>query len=191
MNLTIELLRVLGSPFVSVATVSRSRGRLIDLSQASAKNRMLYQKERLKYLKTQEAIARTSQILKDANIKHVLIKTIRPYISTTVDIDVLIFGSNFEYEEAIMTFLKSGYRMLGQGPQSTTLQDPIIDIKIDIYNEIAVSQIVYLDKRKLANLCNDTRLPNGESARTLTPEADLATVIPHSIVKEHMYTLAE
>lgn len=209
MNSITGLLRILGSPFKSVALVPISQNKVIELSYVATKNRILfsfleriekkslgrltplYQKEHSKYLKTQEAIARVSQTLRNVGINHTLIKTIRPYKSTTVDIDVLIFGSNLEYKKAVMAFFKSGYKMLGGGPESVTLQDPRIDIKVDLYREIAVSHLVYLDKQKLVNRCTATRLQNDETVMTLTPEADLATVISHSVIKEHMYTLSE
>jgi len=209
MNLTIQLLRAIGSPFVTRETVSIGQGEISALYQHSIKNRMVfyylnrigeknlgeltsfYEREYLKYSKTHDAISRVSQILTDTNIEHAVIKTIRPYKSTTVDIDVIIFGVESEYKKAILTLLSAEYGMLGQGPQSTTLQDPRINIKVDIYKEVAVSHIVYLDKRKLANFSVTKKLPNGESVKILTPEADLATVIAHSIIKEHMYTLSE
>jgi hypothetical protein len=90
-----------------------------------------------------------------------------------------------------VTLLNAKFEMLGRGPQSTTLQHPTVDIKVDIYNEIAVSHIVYLDKRELVGFKATKQLPNGRFVDVLTPEADLATIIAHSIIKEHMYTLSE
>ncbi|MHA1834223.1 MAG: hypothetical protein ACTSV7_09535 [Candidatus Baldrarchaeia archaeon] len=208
-NLTLELLRILGSPFALGSNISVSENKLIRLCQLSITNRILfyyldrvieknpaklvslYQKERLGYLRIQDAIIRTSQVLTESDIKYAIVKTIRPYKSTTVDIDTLIFGFDIEYKKALASFLKEGYIILGRGPESVTLQDPRIDIKVDLYREIAVSHIIYLDKQKLVNLCTATRLPNGETVTTLTPEADLVTIISHSIIKEHMYTLSE
>jgi len=151
----------------------------------------LYRMEYPRYERTHDAISETSRILTSAKIKHAVMKTIRPYKSTTVDIDILIFGSESEYEKSILRLLNAGYLMLGQGPQSATLQHPTVDIKVDIYNEVAVSHIIYMDKQKLAAFHATKELPNGNSVEMLTPEADLAIVIAHSIIKEQTYTLAE
>jgi hypothetical protein len=152
---------------------------------------LLYKKEQFSYYRSLDAITETSFRLRMENIKHAVIKTVRPYKSTTVDIDIIIFGPKSEYEKAILVLLKANYGMLGRGPQSTTLQHPTVDIKVDIYNEIAVSNIIYLDKQKLADFKIIRKLPNGRTVEMLAPEADLVVLIAHSIIKEHMYTLSE
>jgi hypothetical protein len=62
---------------------------------------------------------------------------------------------------------------------------------IDLYEEIAISSTVYIDKEKLVDNVQETRLPNHRSIKTLTREADMATVIAHSLIKEQMYPLSE
>jgi len=153
--------------------------------------RNLYEKEKAKYSKTLDAISRVSRLLMDANIKHVVYKTLRPYESTTVDIDTLIFESGSKYWKAVKAMQKAGYKLIVQGPRSTTLEDMEIDIGIDVYEQVAVSMITYIDKEKLFEYVITARLPNGATVRTLKPEADLATVIAHSVIKEQMYTLSE
>jgi len=208
MNLTVELLRVLGSPF-EPTMFSTSQDKLVELSRNSARNRMLffylhkigtsnlgkltslYKKEQMSYMRTNDAIARTSQILTNANIGHAFFKTIRPYTSTTVDLDVLIFRGNEEYIKSVKAMQSAGYELVMFGPRSTTLRDKEADVGIDIYSEVAVSFITYMDKRTLYPYVTTTKLPNSEYVKILKPEADLSCIIAHSVIKEQMYTLSE
>jgi len=153
--------------------------------------RNLYEREKTKYLKTLEAISRVSRILTDLNIKHAVYKTLRPYKFTTVDIDTLIFENGRRYRKTVRAMQKAGYKLIGQGPRSTTLKDTEIGIGIDLYEQVAVSAITYIDKEKLIGHVTTTRLPSGAHVKTLKPEADLATIIAHSVIKEQMYTLSE
>jgi hypothetical protein len=209
MTLTIDFLRLLGSPFATKLSIHVGKTEINNLCQYALKNRMLFffldrllnenveeitflhRMEYPKYERAYDAISETSCILTNRKIEHAVIKTIRPYSSTTVDIDILIFGSTSEYKKAILSLLNSKYLILGQGSHSTTLQHPTVDIKVDIYNEIAVSHIIYMDKQKLSTFHVTNELPNGSSVEMLAPEADLAIVVAHSIIKEQTYTLAE
>lgn len=209
MNSTIELLRFLGSPFAQSTIYPPNKSKSIQLRDYSFKNRMLflylqalhekslrdfavaYRKEKAKYLKTIDAIARVSRVLTDANIEHATYKTVRPYKSTTVDIDILILEDKSSYTKSAKAVQKAGYELIVCGPRSTTFRDPEINIGIDLYDQVAVSYLVYLDKEKLTDYVTTTKLPNGELVKTLKPEADLAAIIAHSIIKEQMYTLSE
>jgi len=208
MNLTIELLRFLGSPFAQATTSMMDRSELMKLCRYSSENRMLflylhtvkknnlgdfsalYEKENLRRLKTDDAIARTSQALTDTHIKHAVFKTIRPYEYTTVDLDILIFGDR-NCTKSIKTLQKAGCRLVIYGPRSTTLWDQEANIGIDLYEQVAVSCVTYIDKRKLMAYVTTAKLPNGEYVKTLRPEADLACIIAHSVIKEQMHTLSE
>jgi len=208
MNLTVELLRVLDSPF-EVFTVPVSQSKVVKLCKVSEKNRMLffylhkigmknlgnlvslYKKEHKHYIKTNDAIAQVSQILKNANIEHAFFKTIRPYKSTTVDLDILVFGERKGYMKSEKAMERAGYKLVAHGPRSITFWDQEANIGIDLYEQIAVSFITYIDKRKLRHYVRDIILPNGKCVRTLKPEADLACIIAHSLIKEQMYTLSE
>jgi len=208
MNLTIELLQFLGSPFTPATTSMVDRSELMELCRYSSENRMLflylhtvkknhlgdfsalYEKEKLRCLKTDDAIARISQALTDVHIKHAVFKTIRPYKYTTVDLDILIFVDR-NCTKSIKTLQKAGCNLVVYGPKSTTLWDQEANIGIDLYEQVAVSCVTYIDKRKLVTYVTTAKLPNGEYVKTLRPEADLACIIAHSIIKEQMYTLSE
>jgi hypothetical protein len=208
MNLTIELLKVLGSPF-ETTRVSTSQEEIIKMSRISAENRMLffylhkigpknlgklaglYEKERKDYIRTNDAIVRASQILTTSNIKHAFFKTIRPYTSNTVDLDILIFGEDIDYIRSVKVMNDAGYKLVTNGPSSTTLLDRQANVGIDLYSKVAVSYITYMDKRTLYSRVTTAGLPNGEYIKILEPEADLSCIIAHSIIKEQMYTLSE
>lgn len=210
MNLTLQLLKVIFSPFEEITEISSLESKWSELYYHSIKNRMsllylealkknhrlgtlksIYEQESITYLKTLDAIARCSQILSDADIEHVIFKTIRPYISTTVDIDILILEDKSNYTKSTKTMQKAGYELIVCGPRSTTLRDPETNMGIDLYEQVAVSYLTYMDKGKLIDYVILERLPNGEFVKTLMPEADLAAIIAHSIIKEQMYTLSE
>jgi len=150
-----------------------------------------HQEENVRYSKTSDAIARTSRFLREAYVDHVFFKTIRPYKSTTVDLDILILGGKKSYEDSVKAMKKAGYKLVVQGPMSTTFWDSEADIGIDLYTEIAASFVIYMDKQKLLKHITNTKLPNGEYVRTFRPEVDLACIIAHSIIKEQMYLLSE
>jgi hypothetical protein len=201
-------MRILGS-LSGTTTFSVRPDKLVELSRTSATNRMLffylhslgtknlgklvslYENEQTSYMRTNDAIARASQILTNANIEHAFFKTIRPYTSTTVDLDILIFGENGDHAESVNVMEDAGYELVMRGPRSTTLRDKEANIGVDVYSEVAVSLITYMDKRTLSPYVTTTNLPNGEYVKILEPEADLSCIIAHSIIKEQMYTLSE
>lgn len=133
-------------------------------------------------------IPRVASILQDAGLNYSLFKTIRPYPYTTVDLDVIAFDGDLEpFGEA---FTAAGFITLDEGPLSTTFRDPESSIGIDIYDEIGVSKIIYLDKRNLLDHVVDVEVGGG-TVRALDPASDLLAIISHSIIKELMYVLSE
>lgn len=208
MNPTVELLRMLGSPHEYIM-FQITEDKLNMLYNASVANRLLffflyrfniklskelatlYKNEQANYAKINHAIVHASKILTDANIEHAFFKTIRPYLSTTVDLDILVFGQIDNYIRSIENMKKNGYKLITIGPKSTTLLDKEANVRVDLYSEIAASYITYIDKETLSPYITTTKLSNGEDVKTLRPEADLACIIAHSVIKEQMYTLSE
>ena len=211
MNPTISLLRTVGSPFAPETELPNDARDPMEHYHCARKNRMpllyltsLKKWERLgslqivyeelyeRSLEAYDAVARASRTLNEAHVPYALFKTIRPYQETTVDLDVLILRSPMEYEKSVKAMIGAGYRKLGSGPNSTTVRDPYVDISVDLYREVAVSQIIYLDKGKIGpHITERNMLSRGEAVRTLSPQADLIALIAHSVIKEHMYTLSE
>ena len=210
MNLTMELLKIVGSPFtpeVRRGTLHEKELRMLYLHAVKNRMRLLYletlkEREELfdlkpryskhysRYLKIFDAMARVSNFLDSLDVEHAIFKSIRPYPSATVDVDTLVFDSD-KYHEAVKAMFKAGWKMLGYGPQSITFFDSDAKVGIDMYREVAVSWVVYLDKRKLKRYTVRMTLPNKEVVSTLKPEADLVATIAHSVIKEQVYAVAD
>jgi hypothetical protein len=210
MKLTLELLRLIGSPYAKTTQISNVNLHERSLYEYSKKNKIsllyleslkkshslytlepIYRKEQAQYLKTLSAIARVSTVLAKKNIEHAVFKTVRPYKSTTVDIDIIVLGDKTCQKESLKAMLGAGYEMVTSGPMSVTLWDKEASIAIDLYEQVAVSYITYIDKEKLFAHVASVKLSNKKHIKSLNPEADLASIIAHSIIKEQMYTLSE
>jgi len=211
MTQTARLLRIVGSPFMFETESPRNNQEVMSLYYRAVKNRMplLYLTAIKKWNKlgklkqtyidihgrsqsTYDAMLRLSAILREAAIEYALFKTVRPYLETTVDIDVIILEQGEDYKRSISRMNGAGYERLGHGPNSITFKDPYLNIGVDLYREVAVSQVIYLDKDKIRQHVIEKNIgPNGETIRTLSPPADLIAIIAHSMIKEQMYTLSE
>jgi hypothetical protein len=209
MNATTELLRLLGSPFVKKTSLILEGIKIVELCSYSKNNRILlfylekiiknnphlfsilHQKENVRYWTALDAIAKASQALTYQRIPYVVFKTIRPYKSATVDIDILIFGEKNNYVKAVDEMQKVGYKLVVRGPKSTTLLDQKANMGIDLYEQVATGFIIYIDKQALKPHISKLKLENGMFIPILDCEADLLCIIAHSIIKEQMYTLSE
>ncbi|MFX0209351.1 MAG: hypothetical protein ACFFDT_25430 [Candidatus Hodarchaeota archaeon] len=217
MNLSINLLRYIGSPFNPESEVTlRCHNEFIfenasfELLEIATKNRMplffltalkkrnelaklklMYDRMNEESINSFDAMSRVSNILCNKGIENVIFKTIRPYPATTVDIDVIILKSKKEYIRSRDILINHGYESVGFKQDAETFRDPHININVDLYPEITVSKIIYLDKEKLTSYMIEKVLPNEKSVVTLNPHADLICLIAHSIIKEQMYTLSE
>ena len=210
MNPTLKLLKVIGSPFIYEKSLDPfSEEEAFELYSHAVKNRIpllyldsLYKRNKLfalkstyckqyaRYFKIFDTMVQVSDFLSSLNVEHAIFKSIKPFPDASVDVDTLIFDLK-GYEKAIRIFPTMGYKMLGYGPQSVTFFDLHGEVGIDLYREIAVSWIIYLDKKNLKKYIVNVRLPNDRYVNTLAPEADLTAIIAHSLIKEQMYTLAE
>lgn len=148
-----------------------------------------YNRLSAKYIKVINAISKVSRVLERANVDYAFFKTIRPYREVTVDIDILVLGLG--YRQAVKAMRHASYPFLGAGSLSATFYDIDANVNVDIYSEVGVSRLVYLDKVKLGRFIVDRKLPNGEVVSSLSQVADLICIIAHSVVKEQMYVLSE
>jgi len=210
MDATLKLLKIIGSPFVleeysetftkeeiSTLYLHAIRNRIpllylraLDKQKQLFDLRSTYRSQYSRYLKIFDTMARVSDFLSSLHIKHAIFKSIKPFPDASVDIDTVIFDSE-KYERALKIFPKIGWKLLGYGPQSATFLDPEAKVGIDLYREIAVSWVVYLDKEKLGGYVTRKMLPNEKSVFTFQVEADLLATVAHSVIKEQMFTLAE
>jgi len=127
-----------------------------------------------------------SSALERIDADYVIIKTLRPYPEDTIDIDILNLGSTGDYAKMIETLVKEGYKVVNKGPYIMGLRSRE-GIELDIYNELNVNWIIYVDKRKLRPYVKHIRLQSGYT-KVLAHEADLLVLIAHSTIKES-YTL--
>jgi hypothetical protein len=126
---------------------------------------------------------------------YVVFKTLRPYLEDFSDIDVLNLGSHEDYERMVEALRRAGYVFVERGAYNTTFQDYKTRFKtelmIDVYDEVSVGYLIYLDKRKLSRYVSEKELPTGQTVRVFSPETELLTTIAHSAIKENQYILAE
>jgi len=130
-DLTIRLLRLIGSPLEPVAAArakgeespelldyaNRNKLRLLYL-ESLMKHRQLdklgieYTQEKLKYQAFLSGLGRASETLRRYNIRHAIFKSLRPYPAVPSDVDVIILDEAAMYKEAITALLKSNYSPL-------------------------------------------------------------------------------
>jgi hypothetical protein len=142
-----------------------------------------------------EMASEISELLDRENVDYVVFKTLRPYPEDVSDIDVLNLGSHRDYERIIEILREREYIFMERGGYCTTFQDYKTHFKteamIDVYDEISVGYLIYLDKRKLSHYISRKELPTGQAVRVFSPEAELLATIAHSAIKENQYILAE
>lgn len=136
-----------------------------------------------------------SSIFEGEKLNYVIFKTVRPYPEDVADIDVLNMGSRDNYKEMVKILEEGGYLLMEKEAYCTTFQDYKTRFKtelmIDIYDEIGVSHLIYLDKRKLISYVTEKKLLNEQTVKVFKPEAELLATIAHSAIKENQYILAE
>jgi len=145
-----------------------------------------YSREYKVHLNIMREFDSLNSTLRGCGISFAFFKSIRPYPFTTVDIDVLIFDNFFS---AVKHLFSRGYAVLGSGPESVTFRSPG-GVGVDLYREVAVSRVVYVDKDVLRKHVTTVKTPFGVVVN-LSPEADLVVFANHALVKEHMFTLAD
>ena len=219
MNPTFKLLRAIGSPFVSESECPQNRREAVELYSHALKNkigllylealsregklgklRLDYEKQHVIASEIISTVVRACRVLNLEGIDYTVFKTLKAYPDTPHDIDILLFGSNKEFCRARDAMLKANYKATKPGCNQLMVFDPrggnstnpdegITIYGVDLYKEVAASHIIYLDKRKLSRYRAETEL-DGEKIKVLAPEAELTTIIIHSLIPEQLYTLA-
>lgn len=142
-----------------------------------------------------QLMAKTCKLLNEAGIDYVVFKTLRPLMDDVADIDVLCLGPDENYQKMADLLKNNAYTFMEKGVYCTTFQDTKKRFKteamIDVYSEISVSRLIYLDKKGLADYVTEKRLADGSQVKVFTPEAELLAVLAHAAIKENQYTLAE
>lgn len=133
-----------------------------------------------------------SDVLTDLDINHVFVKTIYSFPVLPSDIDVLIYG---RLSKNLLELLKKkGFIPFDRGPHFVSVYNTIIDPRvprnkmsydIDIYDEISLNYVVYLDKKYCFN---DLKINLDNFKKVPSSEYELLIHLNHSIF-EHLYTL--
>ena len=238
-NLTVKLLRIIGSPFEPRGGASADGDESLELHNYAAENKLLllyletlrqqgrldklreeYEAEQAKYERFLQGLVKVSELLRTWDIRHVIVKTLRPYLAVPSDVDVLVLGRRAMYKTAVEVLLRGKYTpflsqlvdMEGLADEKAyaqaveTLTYPTWDnahispsgstfvdeygIHIDLQNDMAVSYVTYLDKDKLEEYLSTMTLPGRHSISALLPEFELVSVIAHSVM-ERSYRLGE
>lgn len=225
LNLTIKLLRSIGSPFVSNYEYGtfKNRDEVLELYDYAIKNKIgliyleslnnrkmleefelksKYEEEQIKYKSQSTTLCRISEIFNSSGINYAIFKSIMPFLATPNDVDIVHFGSHKEFERAIIIMLQSDYieikgyadteqcmfhdtkygGILNPHPSHKDIYD------IDLYQKISASYVIYLDKNKLEKYVTHTNI-SGHNIRVFRPEAELMTIIIHSLIPEMLCTL--
>lgn len=160
---------------------------------------LVYQNERKMKDDQLNTMNRISKLLNSSNVNYTIFKSLMPFPAITNDIDIIHFGSEKDYKKIIELLLRSDYMEVkgDMDAEQCTFHDTIYGKRlephskkkdvydIDIYQKIAASHLIYIDKRKFKNevYIYDNNI------RLLRPEAELAIIIVHSIVPEMLCTL--
>ena len=144
------------------------------------------------YKKYMESIRIIDEVLTDLGIDHVFIKTIYGFPVLPSDIDVLIYE---KLSKNLLELLKKkGFVIFDRGPHFVSVYNTIIDphvprdkmsYDIDIYDEISLNYVVYLDKEYCFN---DLKTNLDNFKKVPSSEYELLIHLNHSIF-EHLYTL--
>ena len=215
-NLTIKLLKLIGSPFDS-EKVAPENCKILNFYNISVKNKIellylqslkqlgklgnlghIYEQRKKDYEVFLRTIVRTSNLLKEKGVNAIVFKTLMPFEIIPNDIDMIILDKNAEYNAIIEFMIKNGFVVFDSVPHCTSLHDmrdiPHVDpnrkdpYDVDLYDEISANYVVYFDKSKLKTKIKTFEI-DGEQAVVFYPEVDLAIQLVHSVFPEQLYTL--
>ncbi len=135
-----------------------------------------------------------------------IFKFFKPFPNTPSDVDALFFLSKKDYFKTVDYLLNNEYCKIGECPSQVVVYDlrggyGQMDKRtvggkkggkyyIDLYKEVSASHFIYMDKEKLQTYIISIDV-DGKKMQTLSPEADLAVVLTHSIIPEQLFTLAD
>lgn len=128
-------------------------------------------------------------VLKREGVSYTFFKTIKPFPYTPSDVDVLLWADD-DLQTAINKLRAEGCVVLDGDLYGVTMYSPVYKLNIDLTLRVAVSGIVYADKKLLFEHVYDVHV-DGQQVRTLKPSVDLLVVAGHSVYKEQMFTLSD
>jgi hypothetical protein len=215
------LRKVISSPFVQSTFLpqidfswkyyllsSKNKIPLTYLSKVKSNSKIylsLYNYHRKRYCRMIEIICEISKIMERNNLEYAIIKTLRPYPEDAADVDILIFGDEKDYYKSIK-ILSKVFKPLDLSWEKSEIgfydykSFKILpyagyryrdNIKLDIHKELAVLNLIYVDKNSIRAYVKDVRVSNGEEVKVLAPPAELLVDIAHTMIKECSFSLAD
>jgi len=157
------------------------------LEYPSVSSTLLRYEER--YQRTLDLIKFVADLLEQEKISYTIFKTMKPFPYVPSDVDVLL-QSDEDLKTVVKTLTAEGCIVLDNDLYGVTMFSPAHEMNIDITIQVAVSGIVYVNKKLLFNHVSEVEF-DGKTVRTLEPCVDLLVVTGHSVFKEQMYTLSD
>ncbi|HKO25277.1 MAG TPA: nucleotidyltransferase family protein [Chloroflexota bacterium] len=136
----------------------------------------------------QTIAALVSRVQADA-VEWAVFKTVRPFPFTPSDVDVVVLTDDGARPLA-SRLRERGYSPSGGAPYTITLCDSQHDVGIDLYQDIASSRFVYLDRATLRPY-RTWQVQGGVAVPGLQPVAELVAILAHAVYKEQLFTLAD
>jgi hypothetical protein len=142
-----------------------------------------------RYKNTLNLITYTADLLEKLKVPYTLFKTLKPFPYTPSDIDILLW-SDENLQTVTETLKNRGCILLEKDDYGLTMFSPKHKMNIDLTTQIAVSGLVYVNKKLLFDhLCKVE--VNEASVQTLEPTVELLVIAAHGIFKEQTYTLSD
>jgi len=142
-----------------------------------------------KYKKVLDFITFIAYLLEKREIHYTLFKTLKPFPYVPSDVDVLLW-SDEDLKKVVVTLKAEGHLVLERDVYGVTMFSPSLGMNIDLTTQVAVSGLVYMNKKLLFGHMSELEV-DGTIVQTLKPYADLLAVAAHSVFKEQMYTLSD
>ena len=218
MTHTEEIIKVIGSPFVSgkpevtEATLEKiykqafaDRVALLYLEIHRKKDwsdflEKKYQAMNDRRNRTLDVIASLGTTLNEFGVKdYAIFKSLKPYPATPNDTDVIVFGDKAKFKEALDSLYKKNYLFHEWAPMQTTLIHPKGKGKtgkgkkggtyyIDMYSDISTDYFLYIDKKSLLPYV-ETRIIEGKEIQNVRKEIELAIILFHNVFPERTFQL--
>jgi hypothetical protein len=159
------------------------------------------QEEKKKHNEQLITASRVSKLFNSSCVNYAIFKSIMPFPATPNDVDIIHFGTDEEFERATEIMLQSNYvEVNGQADAEQRMFHDARDGKlnphpkekdvydVDLYQKVSASYVLYLDKIKLGKYVTEVDRSDIK-IKVLRPEAELVTIIIHSIIPEMLCTL--
>ncbi len=146
-----------------------------------------YYEER--YENTLKLAAFTAGLLDRKKIKYALFKTLKPFPYVPSDIDILL-SSDGDLSTAIIALKHQGCVPLDKDNYGLTLFSPKHKMSIDLTTQIAVSGLVYINKKPFFDHLHSVAMDE-TLVQVPVPALELLVNSAHSVYKEQTYTLSD